>query len=576
MTSSTTSCESELLCGPDNETSAGEGEDQSDLGRSLSYHSLVDSNKITKRIVGQKRKAEYIHHSKIVTQDDRDKYNKQQRMYRVQCKKNDPNYNKKLREARERNREKVNKYQRDWYQRQTEKRDLATQLGHPLPIKPNKPSVLLKVLTNEQKDARKTTSKAYYRKNSVPIRRKQKISYDLKTQSKKQERKQKIERENRDFEKLKSSERLLLKALKQEAQKVAPTLSNDVLRRFLRHLSSQKTKFLTGKPVDCRHPSTSIDLSVGEIPVTSNKQPRVEETAFDDKRDIASNNESDNHVIRLLMETILLSADQFSQLCSKSVNDHNLYPVKYPNCISSSTQQRFNYNLENNLLNPKKFEKAFLVLDELSWTPVTTTVRKQESQKISITREEFDLLVLPKCLCDSLMDFLFHYLLRGASQADFIYGSLGCSLYQVINKYQRIEDFKGRKRMSTQQNILDNELIFWPLQIRQDHWVLAILLKPKLVAIASSMDQGISCVLYLDPCNKHLVPDAKVVLEGIRDRKKFHDHLLLWLNFELGGDNGSVYDCCSFPLIYDFGDGELIIFEFKLDVVTNEVYKYLL
>ena len=144
-------------------------------------------------------------------------------------KKNDPNYNKKLREARERNREKVNKYQRDWYQQQTEKRDLATQLGHPLPIKPNKPSVLLKVLTNEQKDARKTTRKAYYRKNSVPIRRQQKISYDLKTQSKKQERKQKIEGENRDFEKLKSSERLLLKALKQEAQKVAPTLSNDVL-----------------------------------------------------------------------------------------------------------------------------------------------------------------------------------------------------------------------------------------------------------------------------------------------------------------------------------------------------------
>lgn len=565
MTSSTTSCDSEFLRGSDNQTSAGEGGNQSEIGRSLSYHSIVDSNKLTKRIDGKKRKAEHIHYSGIVTQDDRDRYNKQQRIYRAERSKNDPNYQQKLRVARERNKVKVNEYQRNYRQRQKEKRVLATQLGHPPPIKTSKPSVVFKVLTNKQKDARNRTKRLYYAKNSVTIGQKQKVRYHLKTRSKKEKRKQKIARENSDFEKLKSSERLLLDAFKQEAQKVSPTLSNDVLRRFLRHLSSQKNYFPTGNSAAFEQPPSTNDLLVGAIPLTSNKEPPVDETGIDEKRDVSRNNKIDNHIIKLLRETILLSERPFLEVCTKSWDS----PLKsLPNCISSSTQQCFQFKLDNNLLNPKNTDKAFCVLDELSWTPVTTTVHKQKSQKIRITREEFDRLVVP-CLNDTLMDFIFQYLLRGASQVDRIYGSIGCSLYHELNK-------KGRTRMSEQQNILDNELIFWPLQINDYHWVLAVLLQPKLVAKDGDMKQGKSCVLYFDPLNKYLSTEREIVSEGMRDRKKVHEQLLLWLNFELGGDNGSVYDCNSFPLIYEFGDGEQIIFETNIADIMNDAYIYLL
>ena len=131
-----------------------------------SYHSLVDSSEIKKTIYRKNRTVKYIHYSKVATQEERDQYNKQQRLYRVERRKNDPRYKEKLREARQRNKDKVNKYQRDRYSRQKALRALANKLGQlPPPSKPPKQLCRSKVLSKEQKEATKLTQKTYYKKN---------------------------------------------------------------------------------------------------------------------------------------------------------------------------------------------------------------------------------------------------------------------------------------------------------------------------------------------------------------------------------------------------------------------------
>ena len=133
--------------------------------RKDSYHSLVDSSEIKKTIYQKNRTVKYIHYSKVATQEERDQYNKQQRLYRVERRKNDPRYKEKLREARQRNKDKVNKYQRDRYSRQKALRALSKELGQlPTPSKPPKQLCLSKVLSNEQKEATKLTRKSYYQK----------------------------------------------------------------------------------------------------------------------------------------------------------------------------------------------------------------------------------------------------------------------------------------------------------------------------------------------------------------------------------------------------------------------------
>lgn len=118
-----------------------------------------------------------------------------------------------------------------------------------------------------------------------------------------------------------------------------------------------------------------------------------------------------------------------------------------------------------------------------------------------------------------------------------------------------MEQYEGMARLSKRRNVLDNELIFWSLNINGNHWVLIVLFKPKLVLLMKNKDHSSSRILYLDPLNKNLSDKQTVVTEGIRERKKPHIDLLLWLNFELGNETSNVYNnYLTFPILYDFGE----------------------
>ena len=236
------------------------------------------------------------------------------------------------------------------------------------------------------------------------------------------------------------------------------------------------------------------------------------------------------------------------------------------NCIGPSSKQQYNFKLCRNLLHPDHTKQSKCLMEDLSWTPISKSVNKEISYNVVLTRDDFDRLAQPRWLNDSLLDFLFRYLLRGTCSDDLIYGLVGCSKYHWIkdtkdkkpckrNNIQDIKDekqFKGKKRWSSTRNVLNNELIFMPLHVNENHWVLAVLMQPKLVTTRKITDKGSSCILYLDPLSKHLSANPTVVRSGLLERKLVHDNLLWWLNFELGDDNNSVFDCKTFPLLYVF------------------------
>ena len=521
------------------------------------------------------KRTNWIHSTKVETQEDRDKYNEQQRKWRADRLANDPSvkekhnqYRKKnrdrinhnKRELRKRNKNKINQYHRDWILQQKANNSSTQQSLSSLPVKTKS-----RQMTAEQQRIEKNKiRRAYYRKNAPGILRKQKESY-------KEAKNRKKAKDNADFEKLMSAKTQLLDSFKKESKKLTPTLSDQVFIRFLCHVvapeyvvspqyeakpKQQKAIVLkseVGDISDCDNGIEFVEYSGDESDEHSVKQG-LTEWEYERDREISSSCCHTGLMSWLAFKNLSLASIEESKTTLRPALNKKRKRRTVTNCIGLSDKQQYNFKLCRNLLHPTSTQQSRYLMEHLSWTPTSKTVNKDISYNIVLTRDEFDRLVQPGWLNDNLLDFLFRYLLRGICPDDLIYGIVGCSKYQWIRDIKHIKQCKGKKRWSKTSNVLNNELTFMPLNINDNHWVLAVLFLPKLVATRQAMDKGLSCILYFDPMNKHLSPDPEVVINGILERKTIHDNLLRWLNWELGDENNPIFDCQTFPLLYAFAN----------------------
>ena len=102
--------------------------------------------------------------------------------------------------------------------------------------------------------------------------------------------------------------------------------------------------------------------------------------------------------------------------------------------------------------------------------------------------------------------------------------------------------------MTEKQNFLNNEMVFWPILINNNHWVLVVLVRV--------LDRGpLSCVLYFDPKHKHLSDSDRIKSKGEKERQQVQNDLLTWLNYEVSSDSKcpeKLYTTTTLPLYHDF------------------------
>ena len=99
------------------------------------------------------------------------------------------------------------------------------------------------------------------------------------------------------------------------------------------------------------------------------------------------------------------------------------------------------------------------------------------------------------------------------------------------------------------------EIIFMPLLVNKNHWVLVVLLNifsgPKIVG-----KQFSKCLLYFDPLQKNRDPTWNNHCKDAAIWAEVHRNLLRWLNHERPKELKDKFTKSNLPLICKFTKGE--------------------
>ena len=263
----------------------------------------------------------------------------------------------------------------------------------------------------------------------------------------------------------------------------------------------------------------------------------------------------DNAFVTLMSSRIHVLEPKYVQRFKGSFPLGRQFPTPPNDVIHTFSEDQIHVRLHHGVMQPSVTEKHWLLLEQLSWTPVSTKVHGTKITKtITISKTGFNNLVPPYWLKDDLLDFMITYLFRGTSNSDSDFSHLPCSFYQSSSFRQQ-----GRKISQRNVNILKRDLIFQPINIKEMHWVLAVIVKPTTLLATECKNEA--CILYVDPQHPHLSSDEAKMRIAFNDRSKIHTSLLQWLNYELvPEDSDCRFDALNCKLLYSFGtDGKFLL-----------------
>ena len=263
----------------------------------------------------------------------------------------------------------------------------------------------------------------------------------------------------------------------------------------------------------------------------------------------------DNAFVTLMSSRIHELEPKYVQRFNGSFPLGRQFPTPPNDVIHTFSEDQIHVRLHHGVMQPSVTEKHWLLLEQLSWTPVSTKAHGTKITKtITISKSGFNNLVPPYWLKDDLLDFMITYLFRGTSNSDSDFSHLPCSFYQSSSFRQQ-----GRKISQRNVNILKRDLIFQPINIKEMHWVLAVIVKPTTLLATECKNEA--CILYVDPQHPHLSSDEAKMRIAFNDRSKIHTSLLQWLNYELvPEDSDCRFDALNCKLLYSFGtDGKFLL-----------------
>ena len=499
-------------------------------------------------------------------------------MYRDSRKNED---NKRRRIKREENKDLINKRRRELYKEQKKQVTLNANL-----------------CDIERKRQNSKYSKVYYQKNKTHLLRKQK-----------QYRGKKKGLQADDFVMLKNSSVQLIEVFMKEAKKIAPTVSEKGFLLFLQFivkslkqdlkdndngaLTRNKKSILLSDRVNDLKPTYDLsgglndkqeitvqpykddivgsaletkslrvtntndvhyddsendkDCGYNLLDVSSSEEDEYETETMDTKRNKSDRYTNGELLLRRIESTVIQSEGSFTEMTTERLkarqqNDISQYPPK--NVVCRSDVDEFQFEICPDLLPPYSECNTFRLLEQIVWNPISDSKRKRDRKTIRISRKEFDELSAPSWLNDAIIDFMFDYLFRDSCPGDKIYASISSTVYQMIANKKKY----SFRRMTEKQNFLNNEMVFWPILINNNHWILVVLVRV--------LDRGPqSCILYFDPKHKHLSNSSRIQSKGEKERRKVQNELMCWLNYEISSDhhlNEKLYTEKTLPLYYDF------------------------
>ena len=289
------------------------------------------------------------------------------------------------------------------------------------------------------------------------------------------------------------------------------------------------------------------DCGYNLLDVSSSEEDEYESKTMDTKRNKSDPNTNGQLLLRIIEATVIQSEGSFFEMTTERLkarqqNDISQNPPK--NVICRSDVDEFQFEICPNLLPPYSECNTFRLVEQIVWNPISDSKRKRDRKTIRISRKEFDELSAPSWLNDTIMDFMFDYLFRDSSPDDKIYASIPSTVYQMIANKKKY----SFRRMTEKKNFLNNEMVFWPLLINNNHWILVVLVRV--------LDRGPqSCILYFDPKHKHLSNSSRIQSKGEKERRKVQNELMCWLNYEISSDHQlheKLYTETTLPLYYDF------------------------
>ena len=262
--------------------------------------------------------------------------------------------------------------------------------------------------------------------------------------------------------------------------------------------------------------------------------------------------DDDKQLVLILTKHIAVRESEYTNRYEERVREGQ-QDIVPDNDISPSSVDPIEFTLHTGIMDPTHTSMNTILLEQLTWTPISPKKETMESQQIRISRRSYDKLAPPYWLDDEVLDFLISYLFRGTSKSDTHFSYRPCSFFTSIVTF----GLKRRKSSRLSPFFFQRDLIFIPINLGKKHWVLAMIVKPTMVGTSQSP----TCIVYLDPLHPHLSKNQKRKVEGEKARSHIHDVLLKWLNHELvvGKECQCGFNRQNCEILFEFGSkGELL------------------